>query len=102
MEVLRWIDEFIRREKMPPSIHEVSIGTGCSARGGATSSIKALQREGLLLVRPRIARGLIVTAAGKAALAQSFCQDSAASLNAASFSGLSTVFSTSGSKSSAN
>lgn len=72
-ECLRIIASHIDRDGYPPTIREIAIGMGISAaraNNSVSEHIDRLERRGLVRRVPKIARGLLVTAEGRAELAR--------------------------------
>lgn len=68
-EVLAAIDDFLRREGMPPTLRELGDALGIRSNNGVWDHLRLLARKGLVERVPLRSRGLRLTEAGGAAIA---------------------------------
>ena len=58
-ETLQWVTDFIRKNRMPPTVRE--IGEGLGTKGSSVFDLlKALERKGYIKREPRKARSIVV------------------------------------------
>jgi SOS-response transcriptional repressor LexA len=69
-EVLRFIARSISEHGFPPTLREVCLGLGLVSTNGASDHITGLIRKGMVTRAPLISRGIALTAAGRAYLAE--------------------------------
>lgn len=67
--ILKTIQDLTAELGYPPTLLELSARLGLAAKSGCASQVKALATKGLLTVRPRTARSMLLTAEGQAWLA---------------------------------
>ncbi|WP_373047204.1 hypothetical protein [Vulgatibacter sp.] len=65
LEVLRVVDDLHRAEGLPPAVRQLGAVLGIASTNGVMDHLRALQKKGLLERRPKVSRGLFVTAAGR-------------------------------------
>ena len=64
-DVLRAIADLTERRPYPPTIREIQSEVGASSTSVASYRIRALERMGYVNRTPRIARGIVITEAGR-------------------------------------
>lgn len=67
-ELLRFIADFTRRERMPPTLVDMASFLGAKSKTAAFDHLRALEKKGYLLRRPRAARATLLTAKAQAFL----------------------------------
>jgi repressor LexA len=60
-KVLRFIEDQIFREGLPPTRAEIAKGIGYKSPNAVQECLKILERKGLLYLRPNISRGIRLT-----------------------------------------
>jgi repressor LexA len=68
LDVLRLIAQSVQSRGFAPSAREVGSALGIRSTNGVSDHFRALESKGYLRRAPGIARGLLITAAGHAAL----------------------------------
>lgn len=69
LDTLRFIVGYSDLEGYPPSIREIARGLGIASTNGVKEFLDALRKKGAILRRPPgMARAIVVTPAGRAAL----------------------------------
>lgn len=69
LAVLRYIARYADANGYPPSVRDVCKEIRGKHTAGVTCHLNALERKGLIKRTPRVARGLVVTDAGRIAVA---------------------------------
>jgi SOS-response transcriptional repressor LexA len=69
-QVLRIIAARTLASGYPPSLRELCDLVGIASTNGVSDHCTALERKGMLTVTPRVSRGMVLTPAGHAYLAQ--------------------------------
>jgi SOS-response transcriptional repressor LexA len=89
-DVLRFIASSTAERGFPPTLREISDGVCIVSTNGVSDHLAALSRKGLVTVTPGVARGIVLTAKGKAWLEQSAEQrgDMSSSTNETTFRGI--------------
>lgn len=67
--ILRFIADYTATNGAPPSVREISEGVGMRGWSSAYAHITRLVEGGLVTRKPHVSRAVIVTAAGRDALA---------------------------------
>lgn len=70
VRLLRWILRYDAEKQMPPTLEEMKAGLGYHSTNGPRTLLDKMEADGLVSRRPRVARGIFVTALGRDALAQ--------------------------------
>lgn len=65
--VLEWVARYTVKESMPPTQREIAEAFGMSPNGPRCHLV-ALERVGLVRIRPKVSRGIVVTPEGYKAL----------------------------------
>lgn len=65
VQVLRFIDEFLRQNSFAPSLPEISAGIGVTSHATAYQHVVELERRGLIVRNPKFKRSTELTAAGR-------------------------------------
>lgn len=71
--ILRAIDALSQRQPYPPSVREIQAEAGVSSVSVVAYNMRILERRGYLSLTPRIARGVVMTEAGRRRL-ESLCR----------------------------
>lgn len=58
IEVLEFIEHFIRTNQRPPTRADIANGFGWKSPNAAEDHLRAMQRKGVLFLSPGIARGI--------------------------------------------
>ncbi|HBE9082245.1 LexA family protein [Serratia fonticola] len=72
-QVLTFIREFTRVNRLPPTQREVADAIGCSSVNSATTHLRALVKKGVISIRPGSSRGIVLNDALGMAEAQEKC-----------------------------
>ena len=71
--ILRAIDILSQRHPYPPTVREIQAEAGVSSLSVVAYNMRNLERRGYLSLTPRIARGVVITEAGRRRL-ESLCR----------------------------
>jgi len=71
LDILVLVDGFIKDNGYPPTRTEIAIMMGSGSPNASQYHLLNLEKKGLINVKRNISRGLVVTAKGKKALAES-------------------------------
>ena len=63
--ILRAIDTLAERQPYPPSVREIQAEASVSSVSVVAYNMRKLERMGYLSLTPRIARGVVITEAGR-------------------------------------
>ena len=58
--VLKFVKEYIKKNKIPPSLNDISEGLGFIGNTAAADHLIILEREGYLTRIPKVNRGLVL------------------------------------------
>ena len=67
--ILRAMGALIERQPYPPSVREIRAEAGVRSVSVVAYNMRILERMGYLSLTPRIARGVVITEAGRRRLA---------------------------------
>ena len=63
--ILRAIGALSQRQPYPPTVREIQAEAGVSSLSVVAYNMRILERRGYLSLTPRIARGVVITGAGR-------------------------------------
>lgn len=63
-ETLQWVKDFIRKNRMPPTVREIGDSFGIKS-SSVFDVLKALERKGYIKREPRKARSIVVLGRNK-------------------------------------